>query len=94
MFPALMNERHHRFSGHVAAENQNIHFVEFPRIQELVPANIRTMNVCRKKQFGHGRTLRKGNGLALSLIIPVNEHTYTGKHGNKEMMFHLVALFT
>jgi len=53
VLPALMDEWHHRLAGHVAAEDEDIHAVKFPRIQELAPANIRTVNIRGEEKFGH-----------------------------------------
>jgi hypothetical protein len=44
-----MNKRDNRLAGHIAAEDQHIGFVKFPRVQKLAPANIRTVNVGSKK---------------------------------------------
>jgi hypothetical protein len=77
-----MNERHDRLTGHISPKDQHIHFVKFPRVQKLVPANIRTMNICRKKQFGHGGVLRKGFELARSGIA-ADYIGKRGRHGNK-----------
>jgi hypothetical protein len=60
-----MDKRHNRFTSHIAAEDQHIYPVEFPRIQELAPANIRTVNIGSKKETGHGQNPLVGCGLAL-----------------------------
>ncbi len=54
-----MNERDHRLARHIPAKDQLIRAIKLPRIQELVPANIRTVNIRRKKDgCGHMQILQ------------------------------------
>jgi hypothetical protein len=48
-----MYKWHNSFACHVTAEDQYIGSVEFPRVQKLAPANIRSMDVCCKEEFCH-----------------------------------------
>jgi hypothetical protein len=45
----LMDERDDGLAGHIAAENENIRAVKFPRVEKLTPANVRTVNIRGKE---------------------------------------------
>jgi hypothetical protein len=52
-----MNERDYRLARHIAAEDKLVRAVKFPRIQKLTPADIRPVNIRRKKDGSHMQIL-------------------------------------
>src|SRR5207237_1486464 len=52
----MLDDRHHGLAGHVPAEDHDVGFVERPRVQELLPADLRTMEIGHEEDL-HRRHL-------------------------------------